>query len=96
MSILEPFLVYPTVNLTKGVSGMMGWLKYLTFMVLLVLTQCKQEQKPVGLMNEEEMVSLLVELYLSEAKVTLTGIRRDSANKLFLPYEESIVASRGV
>lgn len=61
-----------------------------------MLVQCKQEQKPAGLLNEEEMVNLLVELYLSEAKLTLSGIRRDSANKLFLPYEESIVASRGI
>jgi hypothetical protein len=96
MSILEPFSVYRTVNLTKGVTEMMRRLKYLAIVVLIPLMQCKQEQKPSGLLNKEEMVNLLVELYLSEAKVTLTGIRRDSANKLFLPYEESVVASRGI
>ncbi|HRK54526.1 MAG TPA: DUF4296 domain-containing protein [Cyclobacteriaceae bacterium] len=96
MSILEPFSVYTTVNLTKGVTGMMGRLKYVVIGVLITLVQCKQEQKPAGLLSKEEMVNLMVELYLSEAKLTLSGIRRDSANKLFLPYEESIVASRGV
>lgn len=64
--------------------------------MLIALIQCKEEQKPAGIMNEEEMVSLLVELYLAEAKISLTGIRRDSANKLFLPYEESIIVSRGI
>ncbi len=88
--------MYPTVNLTKGVTEMMGWWKYLVIAVLLTLIQCKEEQKPAGIMNEEEMVDLLVELYLAEAKISLTGIRRDSANKLFLPYEESIIAARGI
>ncbi|MCB0491124.1 MAG: DUF4296 domain-containing protein [Cyclobacteriaceae bacterium] len=96
MSILEPFSVYRTVNLTKGVTEMMRRLKYLAIVVLIALVQCKQEQKPPHLLNEEEMVTMLVDLYLAEAKVTLTGIRRDSANKLFHPYEESIIASRGI
>lgn len=64
--------------------------------VFISLVQCKEEQKPASIMNEEEMVNLLVELYLAEAKISLTGIRRDSANKLFLPYEESVIASRGI
>jgi len=96
MSILVPFSVYPTVNLTKGVTEMMGWRKYLIIVVFISLVQCKEEQKPASIMNEEEMVNLLVELYLAEAKISLTGIRRDSANKLFLPYEESVIASRGI
>ena len=88
--------MYPTVNLTKGVTEMMGWRKYLVIAMLIALIQCKEEQKPAGIMNEEEMVDLLVELYLAEAKISLTGIRRDSANKLFLPYEEAIIAARGI
>lgn len=88
--------MYPTVNLTKGVTEMTGWLKYLAIVVLLALMQCTQEQKQEQVLSEGEMVDLLVELYLAEAKISLTGIRRDSANKLFLPYEESVVTSRGI
>lgn len=96
MSILEPFLVYPTVNLTKGVTEMMGWIKYLVFVAIMTLVQCKGEQRPADLLNKDEMVNLLVELYLSEAKVSLAGIPRDSAKKLFSPYDESVAASRGI
>ena len=60
--------MYPTVNLTKGVTEMTGWRKYLVIAMLIALIQCKEEQKPAGIMNEEEMVSLLVELYAGTAK----------------------------
>ncbi|HCM75242.1 MAG TPA: hypothetical protein DIS90_02585 [Cytophagales bacterium] len=96
MSILVPFSVYPTVNLTKGVIEMTGWMKYIGLAVILTLLQCKGDEKPKGVLTEQEMVNLMVELYLAEARVTLTGIPRDSAAKLFNPYEETLVAKRGI
>lgn len=91
-----PFSVYPTVNLTKGVIEMTGWMKYIGLAVILTLLQCKGDEKPKGVLTEQEMVNLMVELYLAEARVTLTGIPRDSAAKLFNPYEETLVAKRGI
>lgn len=97
MSILEPFSVYPTVNLTKGVTEMKGRIKYLSLAVVLCLTRCgNEEKKPEGLLNKQEMVALMVEVYLAEAKISVNNISRDSAAKLFGPFEESILAERGM
>lgn len=87
--------MYPTVNLTKGATEMMGWVKYLGIVVLMTLVQCKEAHKPAGLLNKDEMVNQLVELYLAEAKVAVTAISRDSANKLFRPYDELFAESKG-
>lgn len=88
--------MYQTVNLIKGVTEMMGRMKYLGIVVLMTLVQCKEGNKPAGLLNKDEMVNLLVELYLAEAKVTVAAIPRDSAFTLFRPYDESFTASRGI
>lgn len=95
MSILEPFLVYPTVNLTKGVTAMMGCVKYLGLAMMLCLVQCKADKKPKGLLSKEEMVNMMVEVYLAEAKASLTGVPRDSAAKLFETYEGSMISADG-
>lgn len=89
--------MYPTVNLTKGVTEMTGWIKCLSLAMVLCLTRCSsEEKKPKGLLSKEEMVSLMVEVYLAEAKISINNISRDSAAKLFVPFEESILAERGM
>ncbi len=96
MSILKPFSRYQTVNLTKGVNEMMGWAKYLFLVMALLFTQCKKEKKPEGLLERDEMVSLMVEMYLAEAKISISRISRDSAAKLFAPFEEAELTDRGL
>lgn len=47
-------------------------------------------------MNKEQMVGLMVDVYLAEAKVTNSQLHRDSVLKLFYPYEDSLAAKRGL
>jgi len=47
-------------------------------------------------LDKDEMVALLVDVYLSEAKVTVAGVPRDSAYKLFAHFDRSVTVSRGI
>lgn len=67
-----------------------------SIMVLALLTQCKQDKKPEGLLSKEQMVGLMVDVYLAEAKITNSQLPRDSVLKLFYPYEDSLAAKRGL
>ncbi|MBX2911973.1 MAG: DUF4296 domain-containing protein [Cyclobacteriaceae bacterium] len=75
---------------------MTGWAKYLAIVAVVVLPQCRQEERPAGLLDKDEMVALLVDVYLSEAKVTVAGVPRDSAYKLFAHFDRSVTVSRGI
>lgn len=96
MSILEPFLMYRTVILTKGVTESLRSFKFIFIITALLLLGCGNEEKPEGLLNQDEMVSLMVDVYLAEARISTTGISRDSASKLFEPYESALLAKRGI
>ncbi|MEQ8424952.1 MAG: DUF4296 domain-containing protein, partial [Cyclobacteriaceae bacterium] len=96
MSILGSFSVYPTVNLTKGVRKMMGWKKWVWLAGLLCLAGCVEEKKPEGILSKEEMVDLMVDVYIAEAKLSIYRIPFDSAMKLFYPFEEKTLGERGL
>ncbi|RTQ47733.1 DUF4296 domain-containing protein [Hymenobacter gummosus] len=52
----------------------------------LLLTQCKQSDEavpPTGLVPRETMVSLLIDLHLTEAQIEATRMRPDSAQVLY-------------
>lgn len=88
--------MYRTVILTKGVKESLRSFKFIFIIVGLFLFGCGNEKKPEGLLNQDEMVSLMVDVYLAEARISTTGIPRDSAAKLFEPYESALLAKRGI
>jgi hypothetical protein len=96
MSILEPFLMYTTVILTKGDKLSLETYKPIFVIIALLLFGCGSQEKPKGLLSQDEMVSLMVDVYLAEARISTTGIPRDSATKLFEPYESALIAKRGI
>ena len=96
MSILEPAFRVSTINFTKGDMEMMGWKGYVFICMLFVGLSCQKETRPQGLLNKAEMRSLMVEMYLAEAKIATARISRDSAKKLFKPYEKSVLERRGI
>ncbi len=96
MTNLNPFSLYTTVILTKGVMGEVSWIKYLLFVMVLCCLQCTDDKKPEGILDEKEMVSLMVDVYLAEGKISIARISRDSAYKLLEPYEDSTLVKRGM
>ena len=61
-----------------------------------LLWNCQTEKYPDNILSKEEFSSLLMELYLAEAKLNGLSIPRDSASKLFIPYEDSLMRKSGV
>ena len=63
---------------------------------LILLSGCKQNEKPSGVLSEDEMVNILSEVYLAEERVARIGISHDSAVKLFPQFEARIYKKTGV
>lgn len=61
-----------------------------------MLVRCGVEKKPEGLLSHDQMVNLMVNVYLAEARLSTKGISRDSAAKLFAPYEAKLLEDRGL
>lgn len=70
--------------------------KYILLMLVLMLAQCGDEKKPKGLLTQDQMVSLMVDVYLAEARLSAKGISRDSASKLFAPFEKKLLTQKGL
>jgi len=82
-----------TINLTKGSS----WKTILVVVIsLLSLYSCKKTGRPDDVLSQEELADLMVEFYLAEGKINTLGIQRDSAMKLFLPFEQSVMTKKKV
>jgi hypothetical protein len=93
MTNFDSFKMVSTINLTKGSS----WKTILVVVIsLLSLYSCKKAGRPDDVLSQEELADLMVEFYLAEGKINSLGIQRDSAMKLFLPFEQSVMAKKKV
>lgn len=69
----------------------------ISFILLLVtILSCQKQERPAGVMSQEEFSRYLVDIYMTEARLTLIGLQKDSALKLFRPQEEKILQSRSL
>jgi hypothetical protein len=50
---------------------------------IFLLTRCKNEEKPAQLLSEAEMTRVLMEVYISEEKISRLNLNRDSAEQVF-------------
>ena len=60
------------------------------------LVGCKNEQRPSDVLSKQDLATLMVEVYLSEARLNTLPLVRDSSLKLFLPRESAILAKRNI
>jgi len=60
------------------------------------LMACKKETRPQNVISPEEFSKVLVEVYLAEARMSSTSLSRDSAIKIFAPYEEKLFHQLGL
>ena len=93
MSNFESFKMVSTINLTKGSC----WKPVLVLIIsALSVYSCKNAGRPADVLSQEEMADLLVEFYIAEGKLNTSPIGRDSAMKLFLPFEQSVMKKRNL
>lgn len=63
---------------------------------LAVVFSCQSEQRPTGVLSQEEFSRYLVDIYLAESRLMTTTLPKDSAVKLFVPFEERLLRERGL
>lgn len=65
--------------------------------VCLGIASCRGYQRPADVMTKEEFSSYLVEIYLAEGRLAMSpSIPKDSAMKLFKPFEEKLIREKGL
>lgn len=62
----------------------------------LMCASCSKEQRPTDILPQDELTRIMIEFYLGEAKLNNYSIPHDSASKLFIPYQESVLKKYGV
>lgn len=69
--------------------------------LLLLITlfgtiSCQKKKEDAPPLNREQMVGLMMEIYLAEARTSLIPVARDSSYRLFVAYQDSIMHRRSV
>ena len=62
----------------------------------LLCFSCGKEEPRKGILTQDELTKLMIEFYLGEARLSNLAIPYDSASKLFIPFEESVMKKYGV
>ncbi len=63
-----------------------------TVLLLTLAISCQEKEKETkGILTKAELSAFLIEMYLAEARIDNLSIVKDSAIKLFLPYEEKLM-----
>lgn len=57
---------------------------------------CADNGRPPGVLSKEEYASFLVDVYLTEARLSTLQIPSDSAMRLYLAHEPELLARNGV
>jgi len=57
---------------------------------------CKKDKEPVGILTQPQMVDWMIDIYLAEGRTQSFTFSRDSAYRLFLPYQDSLMRSKGI
>ena len=70
-----------------------GPISYLIVILLSwsVLISCSSTKDERRILDQEKFVSLLVDVYIAEARLSVYPIERDSAIKLFIPFEDQLL-----
>lgn len=56
----------------------------------IILSSCGSDSRPDGILPEDEMVPILMEVYLSEGRLSNLNLKRDSALQVYLTVEGKI------
>ncbi|TRX49854.1 DUF4296 domain-containing protein [Fulvivirga sp. M361] len=74
----------------KGVIRRRAVVKVLTGLILLPFFSCNSKKIPEGMLTQEQMVPILLDVYIGESRVNEFKVKRDSAMILFHAYEQKI------
>lgn len=64
-------------------------------MVLITLFGCKKkEEVPAHLIGEEQMVAILVDIHLLEARIDALGLPKDSVDAVYKSFEWDLLVNK--
>lgn len=69
---------------------------FLYVLLLFIASSCGKEKLPEGVLSKEELAALMVKIYLAEARLSVSLVPRDSADKLFHPFQEKLLKDKGL
>ena len=64
--------------------------------VALLCTSCNKERPPKDILPKDQLTNIMIDFYLAEARLGKYSIPFDSANKLFVPFEDYVLKKYGV
>jgi hypothetical protein len=91
MSNLDARMGLSTANLINGMHKMIGF-----FFLGLILLSCGKKEKASTILDPHEMASIMVDVYLAEARLNGSLMKRDSAKQIFKPFEMNMLSKKGV
>ena len=65
-------------------------------LILMLVVACGRDSRPPGILDEHQMTSFLVDIYLAEARMSQFPMRPDSARKIFQAHEHQLATRYGV
>lgn len=63
---------------------------------VMILTGCKKDERPANVLSKEQLASIMMEMYMAESRLNGLSMPKDSAAKLFMPFEDSVLMRAGV
>ena len=70
--------------------------KILIIFILGVMLSCQTKEKPKLVLTQAQLSSLLVDVYLAEARTETIPKMRDSIIRYFLPFEQKLLQGQGI
>jgi hypothetical protein len=62
----------------------------LSLLVLFCVSCDKKQTTPKGILPKEKMISIFIDLHITESKISALNLKRDSSKIVFSHYEQEI------
>ncbi|MBI1767408.1 MAG: DUF4296 domain-containing protein [Bacteroidetes bacterium] len=70
--------------------------KILSIFILASMLSCQTKEKPKQILTKAQLSSLLVDVYLAEARTESIPKIKDSTIRYFIPFEQKLLKDRGI
>lgn len=88
--------IYQPLNSIKYMYSYRTGLFIFLILTLLLASCGSKETAPKAVLPKDKLTSLIIEMYLAEAKLDAMPIQKDSSIKFFIPREKKILEKLGI
>ena len=65
-------------------------------LIFSTIISCKKDTTPPGILTKPQMIDWMLHMYMSESRAQMLPYSRDSAYRLFLPFQDSLKRRKGI